>query len=106
MPFVWSRTYSVSDLVRRVKGASQSIFALWEELLDVDFESQQFFDMPIYFFEGRHDHHVSSQLVEEYARTIKSKVSIIWYENSGHFPQWEEASKFNQDVTDIVEHLE
>lgn len=97
--FVFSPTYSLFDLINRERGSLQSIKFLWQELMGVDFSSELSFDIPVVFYEGRHDYHVSSELVEDYYQNIKSSKKIIWFENSSHFPQWEEPDKFNMTVT-------
>ena len=52
--------------------------------------------MPIFFIEGRHDKHVSSDLVESYYSQIKSEKKLVWFEHSCHFPQWSENERFHQ----------
>lgn len=70
--FIFSSKYTFKDLINREKGSLQSIQYLWQELMEVDFSEYKSFDVPITFFEGRHDRHVSSSLVEEYYHTIKT----------------------------------
>ncbi|MGX7025314.1 alpha/beta fold hydrolase [Vagococcus hydrophili] len=103
-PFLFSKSYSLKSLIHRVKGSNQSIQYFWKELMDINFEEIDHFSIPIYFFEGRHDYHVSSEMVNEFSKKIKSSVSLVWFENSGHFPQWEESQKFNQCIIDICIH--
>lgn len=102
VPFIFSKDYTVKNLVHRLQGANQSILFFWEELLAINFENDLTFKVPIIFCEGRHDHHVSSELVSEYSKMITSKTQIIWFEQSAHFPQWEEAAKFNQVIQSII----
>lgn len=101
--FIFSSKYTFKDLINREKGSLQSIQYLWQELMEVDFSEYKSFDVPITFFEGRHDRHVSSSLVEEYYHTIKTPKKLIWFENSSHFPHWEEPNKFNQSLISIKE---
>ncbi|MGG5318237.1 alpha/beta fold hydrolase [Enterococcus sp. AZ072] len=103
IPFILSKSYSIKDLLFRVKGSNQSIQCFWKELMEINFESIYSYPIPMYFFEGRHDYHVSSKLVEEYLTKVKSSTSLIWFEKSGHFPQWEESNKFNRLVIDLCE---
>lgn len=101
-PFIFSKDYTIKDLVHRLQGSKQSIHFFWKELLDVNFDKDTTFEVPIVFCEGRNDQHVSSELVAEYAKTITSQVKIIWFERSAHFPQWEEATKFNREIQVII----
>lgn len=96
MPFLFSRYYTVLDLVKRVKGGQQSIKYLWQELMQIDFENTVHYKVPIIFAEGRYDKHVSSDLAADYYERIQSEKELVWFEHSCHFPQWSENSKFNQ----------
>ncbi|QTD42520.1 alpha/beta hydrolase [Sporosarcina sp. Te-1] len=100
--FIFSPKYTIKDLIKREKGSLQSIQYLWQELMEIDFSEFKSFDVPITFFEGRHDRHASSFLVEDYYHTIKTEKNLIWFENSSHFPQWEESVKFNQSMISII----
>lgn len=96
IPFLFSKYYSILDLIRRRKGSIQSIRCFWQELMKTDFEMITDFEVPVIFAEGRHDKHVSSDLVETYYRRIKSKKELVWFEHSCHFPQWSENECFHQ----------
>jgi pimeloyl-ACP methyl ester carboxylesterase len=98
IPFIFSKDYSIKDLIHRLKGSKQSIYAFWEELMTVDFEEIIKFQVPILFCEGRNDFHVSSKLVADYSKTLTSANDIVWFERSAHFPQWEEPVKFNSVI--------
>lgn len=94
--FIFSREYSLKDLLNREKGSLQAIQTLWPELMTVDFSEITHFEVPVVFFMGRHDQHVSADLLARYYQRISSAKEIEWFEVSSHFPQWEEAEKFNQ----------
>lgn len=97
-PFLLSKDYSLRQLIQRLQGSNQAIRLFWAPLLTIDFESWQQFNVPLLFCEGKHDYHVSSALLAEYVTTIKSHTDIIWFENSAHFPQWEESTAFNRQL--------
>ena len=101
LPFIFSKDYSLRNLIHRIKGSNQSIHYFWMELLDIDFESCRRFEVPILFCEGKNDYHVSSDLVSKYAKTIETENDIIWFEKSAHFPQWEESGKFNRVIKEL-----
>lgn len=94
LDFLLSKDYSLKDLINRQKGSLQSIQYLWQELMDINFEDIKDFQVPVIFVEGRHDYHVSSELVFLYYNTINSQKQFIWFEHSCHFPQWSESEKF------------
>lgn len=102
LPFLCSWYYSPLDLLRRQRGALQSIRFLWQELMQVDFTGCIRYDVPVLFAEGRHDNHVSSILAHAYYETIETEKQFIWFEKSCHFPQWSEAEKFHQLLIQLL----
>lgn len=102
MPFLFSKYYSIPDLVNRIKGGQQSIRYLWQELMETDFENVVQYEVPIIFAEGRHDKHVSAELVKSYYEKIQSEKQLVWFEQSCHFPQWSEHGKFNQMLIELL----
>lgn len=101
-PFLFSKYYTIFDLIRRQKGSLQSIKYLWQELMQVDFEDQTRFGAPIIFVEGRYDSHVSSILAKEYFDRIQTEKQFYWFEKSCHFPQWSENKKFHQLMSHVL----
>lgn len=54
-------------------------------------------NVPIYFFCGKYDYETPSKLVEEYFNLLSApSKELIWFENSAHFPFYEEPLKFNE----------
>lgn len=102
VPFLLSKYYTIEDLINRQKGSLQSIRFLWQELMLTDFEGITQFDCPVIFAEGRHDKHVSSDLVEDYYNKLHSKKQLVWFEYSCHFPHWSENQKFNQLLARLI----
>ena len=61
------------------------------------------FKIPVYFLLGKYDYNTPSVLAEQYFNTIKApKKKLLWFENSGHSPHWEEPVLFHQRVLQIV----
>lgn len=63
------------------------------------------FQVPIYFFEGRHDRIAACapELVVEYLEKITApKKEIIWFEESAHHPNIDEPAKFQKVLIDRV----
>lgn len=99
---IFSKSYRLKDILSRQKGAKQSILLLWPELMFENFENDTRFYVPILFIQGRHDIHVDSNIVYQYSKTIESDVDFVWFEESSHFPQWEESKKFNQLIIHLL----
>ena len=102
LPFLFSPSYTLPDLIRRQKGSLQAIQYLWQEVMQTDFESQTRYGAPIIFIEGRYDHHVSSALAKEYFDRIETEKQFYWFEKSCHFPQWSETERFNRLLCDLL----
>lgn len=102
LPFLFSRYYSLPDLIRRQKGSLQAIQCLWQEVMQTDFEAQTRYGAPLIFIEGRYDNHVSSALVEKYFDRIETEKRFYWFEKSCHFPQWSESERFNELLCDLL----
>lgn len=101
-PFLFSPYYTLPDLIRRQKGSLQAIQYLWQEVMEIDFEAQTQYGVPIIFIEGRYDSHVSSALAKEYFDRIETKKQFHWFEKSCHFPQWSESERFNRLLCDLL----
>lgn len=77
-PFLFSKKYSITNLINRPKGSLQGIEYLWKELMEVDFTDIMCFDVPVAFIEGQNDFHVSFELVYNwYCNITSEKNSII-----------------------------
>lgn len=104
-PFLGSKYYTISDLIRRQKGSLQAIQYLWQELMQVNFEGQTRYQVPIILIEGRHDSHVSSALAKKYFDTIETKKKFYWFEESCHFPQWSETERFHKVMDQLQQFV-
>lgn len=103
--FLGSKYYTISDLIRRQKGSLQAIQYLWQELMQVNFEGQTRYQVPIILIEGRHDSHVSSALAKKYFDTIETKKKFYWFEESCHFPQWSENERFHKVMDQLQQFI-
>lgn len=102
--FLSSPEYSLMDIINRIRGSKQSLKMLWLKLYEVNlFETTTQFEIPIYFIEGRYDYNAPSSIVSKYYESIKApSKELIWFENSAHFPQWEEPKKFHSVLKDKI----
>jgi pimeloyl-ACP methyl ester carboxylesterase len=61
------------------------------------------FQIPMFFFEGRHDHSVDATIVAKYFPQIEAPhKELVWFESSGHFPMLEEQVKFRDMLVEKV----
>jgi pimeloyl-ACP methyl ester carboxylesterase len=99
-----SPAYSWGDLIRLVFGMRFSFSHLWREAFyrtDL-FEQVPKLDVPVHFLLGRHDRTVtaSAALAERYFEKLDAPKGkhLIWFENSGHWPQLEEPQRFQTEL--------
>ena len=102
LDFLVSTEYNLWDVFNRLRGSMQSIKHLWQELMSINFEDINEFEVPVVFVAGRGDYHVSSDLVYEFFLALKSPKQFHWFENSCHFPQWCEPQKFYEVMKSTV----
>jgi pimeloyl-ACP methyl ester carboxylesterase len=100
--FIKSPEYSFYDIYKRQKGCVQAIKSFWPELMKTNFEDILHFQVPVIFIEGKHDNHVSSKSVEAYYNRIETEKSLYIFDNSAHFPQWEECDKYNEIMISLL----
>lgn len=52
-------------------------------------------DAPVFFFLGRHDHHVDAGLAAEYFATLRTPYKrLVWFEQSAHDIPFDEPQLF------------
>jgi pimeloyl-ACP methyl ester carboxylesterase len=62
------------------------------------------FDIPIWFFLGRHDYNAPSSLAVAYfERLYAPRKGLVWFEESAHFPFYEEKEKFTVEMVRVDE---
>jgi pimeloyl-ACP methyl ester carboxylesterase len=103
---LFATEYTMKDWMSYIKAGKFSLYALWNQVLDINFlETAPKLDIPIYFFAGKHDFQTPFQLVEQYFHTLKCpNKELIWFENSGHLLNYEEYQKFNRECIKIKEN--
>jgi pimeloyl-ACP methyl ester carboxylesterase len=59
--------------------------------------------VPIFFFEGRADPYCPASVIADYVRRINApQKELVWFENSGHFPFYEEKQQFTDELVRLV----
>jgi pimeloyl-ACP methyl ester carboxylesterase len=99
-----SPAYSLGDSYAFFQGATLSQQAMYPQLLRIDlFMQATRFDLPIYIFEGRYDSGAFAGLVENhYAQITAPDKQLVWFEDSSHFPMYEEPAAFNQALLQVL----
>jgi proline iminopeptidase len=92
--------YSLADDYGFVRGQSVSLEILIPAVTKIDLNKLgSDFSVPIFFFEGTRDPYCRPSLIWEYSRTIQApQKDLVWFENSGHFPFFEEQQKFSDEL--------
>jgi proline iminopeptidase len=86
-----------------MKGFRFSASRLEKDMFAIDLSDTKELKIPVYFFAGRHDWNVPTAIIEEFVKNLKAPgKEIVWFEDSGHEPLEEEASRFNEEVIRIV----
>jgi len=100
-----AKEYSAGDFVKFLIGVEYSDKLMWDEIMKVNFLNDATrLEVPVYFFEGRHDYNTPWELVQEYYEKLdapKGK-TLIWFENSAHSPNLEEPEQFAEEMIDQV----
>jgi pimeloyl-ACP methyl ester carboxylesterase len=96
--------YSLADDYGFVRGQMDSPKIMLPEIMNVDLTKLgPGFGVPIFFLEGKQDPYCRPALVWEYSQTIKApQMGFIWFDNSGHFPFFEEKQKFTDTLVQQV----
>lgn len=96
--------YSLMDDYGFIQGMQFSMDVLLPDVAKVDLTKLGLdFQVPIFFFEGRYDPYCRPSLVADYLRTIQAPLKeIVWFENSGHFPFFEERQKYLDELVQRV----
>jgi len=78
--------YSLATKLRYQDCFDKSREYLLQDRLNVDLLREIYqFQVPVFFFLGRHDYNTPTSLVEEWAAQLEAPhVEIVWFENAGH----------------------
>lgn len=104
MGFIFGPEYNLVDAVRYLTAVNKWQKGLILEALEhpiTDIVDK--IDIPVYFVMGRYDGMTSPEAAEEYLQDIKGdgEKKFILFENSAHYPQFEEKEAFYKWMTDI-----
>lgn len=105
---IFSTEYTGIDGIRFALGNEFSADTMWGHNLDLDFiRDMPEVKVPIYFCAGKYDYNTPSILTEKYYnQIIAPKKELIWFEESAHFPNFEETEKFSKLVIRVKDNIE
>lgn len=96
--------YTVFDYITFFLGMGFSGNASWRILTTFDLRRDaSTFTMPFVIIDGRHDINSFTPLVEEYYDLVEApSKKIFWFDNSAHFPLFEENERFIRIMIDEI----
>lgn len=96
--------YTQDDQDNFMNGYLFSISNLLDELMGVDFFTDvKEVQIPVYFFIGKYDLSVPFEFLETYASKLKApRKEMVWFSESGHWPNIEEPQVFQEKLIDVV----
>jgi proline iminopeptidase len=94
--------YTLIDAFHVQRGA-QFVGAHMREDVNADWMREQpKFRLPIVLFLGRHDCNTPSTLAADYLDSVDAPMKrLVWFENSAHFPFWEESRRFTDEMVRV-----
>lgn len=95
---------TLAERVGRPLGIVRSLSQLWPTATSYDFRvDARRLAVPVWFFQGRHDHTTPSSLVAGYARVLEApSVTLSWFEGSGHSPLSDETELFHRRLIEAL----
>jgi pimeloyl-ACP methyl ester carboxylesterase len=96
--------YSARDVFRIVKGLNLYSQEFTYNSITGDLQDVvTHLDVPVYFATGRYDYTDPFVLTEEYFRRISAPhKELVWFENSAHFPFYEEPKEFAELIRRVA----
>jgi pimeloyl-ACP methyl ester carboxylesterase len=101
-----SPEYPANYILQTMNGQGFNRQTIYVEILDMDYDHFTDFPVspiPVHFFHGRYDYATPGELAEQYYNALEAPdKSFTWFEDSAHDIYYEEADKFNQELTRIA----
>ncbi len=96
--------YGLYDKVNYVRGAVDTLNAVYPQLWEVDLRKQAAqLQVPVYILKGRYDVNAPTELTEDYFKMLSAPhKELIWFERSGHNPWISEPAKFVDVMVNTV----
>jgi pimeloyl-ACP methyl ester carboxylesterase len=89
--------YSLRDKLHCMLGMRDILGFVYPQLAGLDLEAQvPELQVPVWFMLGREDYVTPSEIAARYFDKLQApRKTLVWFEHSGHSPQFEEPGKFN-----------
>jgi pimeloyl-ACP methyl ester carboxylesterase len=101
-----SPEYTLADFLSFIRGMQFSRKTMLKngEYYSVNLYEQDLkLDVPFYLFHGRYDYSTPAEVAEHYFEMLESPhKSLVWFEDSAHFLQWEEPEKFIAEIIKVL----
>jgi len=99
-----SPEYSLGDVYGFVRGQRLSLDTLVPEVKNLNLAALGTdFRVPVLFFHGRQDPYTRPALIQNYVDTIAAPTrAVVWFENAGHFPFFEDQQRFTDELVNRV----
>ncbi len=99
-PIIFAPGYSPIDIYYYMNGPRQAMSRVLGAIMNENLHELGYdFEIPIFFFLGRHDHNTPSSLAEDYFNAIEAPFKkLIWFEKAGHVPMLAQPEKFAREL--------
>jgi len=109
-PLIWSGIqapeYTLAEVLKVAQASAfSSSHMKYNVLKQSIYEEIRDYDVPIYFFVGTADYTTPHELITKYYHMINApEKKIIYFDNSAHFPFFEEPDKFCAEIKRVLTH--
>ncbi len=98
-----SPDYTQTEKTSLMKAFIQVNNLLWRQVMTINFfDTVKELKIPIFFFLGKHDYNCPFEIAEKYLDGVRAPLKdIVWFENSGHWPNLEEPALYQKKLIAI-----
>ncbi|OBZ14016.1 alpha/beta hydrolase [Bacillus sp. FJAT-27264] len=100
--FLFGPEYNLLDIIRFYQGMSYSVDSLLKPAISKSLPTLVTkLDLPVYFIMGKYDYMTTANSANNYLEKLEAPYKeLIQYDQSAHYPQFEEKDKFSQWMID------
>lgn len=98
------KEYSLADKLNYMKGASLSLNKLWDVIINTDVsETITEYRVPVYFFQGVHDHHTYYEGAQNYFDKLNAPEKRFYtFPDAAHFPHIDCFDEFERIIKEDI----